>query len=180
MNAQPLVPRSFEELYRQESMRIRSFLLRRTLDPELAGDLTAETFSYAYVKWRTLRGRAPEERQAWLYTIARRRLYNHLRRRSVERRALRRLGAQTCSYHEDDLAQIGERDRLAQLQSRLKRELGRLRPGQRAALELRIMQGRDYAEVARQLGVTELAARSRVSRGLRALSRAMDRQAKSS
>ena len=39
----------------------------------------------------------------------------------------------------------------------------------RAALELRIVEERDYDDVAARLGVTEQTARARVSRGLRAL-----------
>ena len=40
---------------------------------------------------------------------------------------------------------------------------------QRAAVRGRVIDGRDYAELARQLDCTELAARQRVSRGLRTL-----------
>jgi RNA polymerase sigma factor (sigma-70 family) len=166
----------FDEFYRRESEALLVFFARRTLDPEAALDLTAETFAHAYIGWRRLRGDSREERQAWLYTIARRRLSRYLRRGRVERRALRRLGIQTPVAHEDDLALIAERAGLAQLRLALSSELARLSAEQRRALELRIVQERPYAEVARDLGISELAARARVSRGLRALNRALDLQ----
>jgi DNA-directed RNA polymerase specialized sigma24 family protein len=40
---------------------------------------------------------------------------------------------------------------------------------QRAAVRGRVIDGRDYAELARELDCTELVARQRVSRGLRTL-----------
>lgn len=166
----------FDDLYRRESEGVLVFFARRTLDPEVALDLTAETFAAAYLGWRGLRGTSDEQRQAWLYTIARRRLARYLRRGRVERRALRRLGIQTPSAHEDDLALIEERAGLDQLRLALSGELLRLSAEQRRALELRIVQERPYAEVARDLGISELAARARVSRGLRALGCALEMQ----
>jgi RNA polymerase sigma factor (sigma-70 family) len=164
----------FDELYRRESEGMLIFFARRTFDPEVALDLTAETFAQAYLGWRGLRGRSREERQAWLYTIARRQLSRYRRRGRVERRGLRRLGIQTPSAHEDDLALIEERAGLTELRAALTGELVRLSVEQRRALELRVVQERPYAEVAHDLGISELAARARVSRGLRALGRALD------
>ncbi len=164
----------FDELYRRESEGVLVFFARRTLDPEVALDLTAETFAQAYLGWSGLRGSSREERQAWLYTIARRGLSRYQRRGRVERRAIRRLGIQTPVAHEDDLALIDERAGIAQLRAALSGELVRLSVDQRRALELRIVQQRSYAEVASDLGISELAARARVSRGLRALGRALE------
>ena len=166
----------FDELYRRESEGVLVFFARRTLEPEVALELTAETFAQAYLGWRGLHGSSREERQAWLYTIARRQLSRYQRRGRVERRAILRLGIQTPVAHEDDLALIEERAGIAQLRRMLSRELAHLNAGQRRALELRIVQERPYAEVARDLGISELAARARVSRGLRTLGRALDLQ----
>ncbi len=166
----------FDRVYRRESEGVLVFFARRTLDPEVALELTAETFAQAYLGWGRLRGRSREERQAWLYTIARRQLSRYQRRGRVERRALARLGVQTPVAHEDDLALIEERAGIAELRATLGRELARLNVDQRRALELRIVQERPYAEVARDLGISELAARARVSRGLRALGQALEVQ----
>src|ERR1700688_3561947 len=99
----------FDELYRREGEAMLMFFTRRTLDPEVDLDLTAEPFAQAYVGWRSLRGDSREQRQAWLYTIARRCLSRYLRKGRVERSGLRRLGIQVPSAHEDDLALIEER-----------------------------------------------------------------------
>lgn len=166
----------FEDFYRGESEGVLVFFTRRTFDAEVALDLTAETFAHAYLGWNGLRGGSREQRQAWVYTIARRRLARYLRRGRVERRAVRRLGIRTPAASEDDLALIEERAGLGDLRSALSEEIERLSDEQRRALQLRIVQERPYAEVARDLGITELAARARVSRGLRALARALDIQ----
>jgi RNA polymerase sigma-70 factor (ECF subfamily) len=166
----------FDDLYRRESEGVLVFFARRTLDAEVALDLTADTFAAAYLGWRRLRGRSREERQAWLYVIARRRLSRYLRRGRVERRALVRLGVQVPLVYEDDLALIEERAGLVELRAALGGELARLNGDQRRALELRIVEERSYAEVALDLGISEVAARARVSRGLRALSRALEPQ----
>jgi RNA polymerase sigma-70 factor, ECF subfamily len=164
----------FDDLYRRESEGVLVFFTRRTFDPEIALDLTAETFAQAYVGWKRLRGHSREERQAWLYTIARRQLSRYLRRGRVERDALVRLGIQVPVAHEDDLRSIERRAELAELRGALGEELGRLSSEQRRVLELRVVQERPYEEVARAMGISEPAARARVSRGLRALGRALD------
>lgn len=164
----------FDDLYRRESTGVLMFFARRTLDAEVALELTAETFAQAYLGFGRLRGGAPEQRQAWLYTIARRQLSRFWRRGRVERSAMRRLRIQTPVAHEDDLAQIEERAGLPELRSVVSAELARLGAGQRRALELRIVHERSYEEVAATLGISEPAARTRVSRGLKALSRALD------
>ena len=159
----------FDAFYRRESEGVLVFLVRRTFDAEVALELTAETFSRAYVGWRGLRGESVQERQAWVYTIARRTLARYLRRGRVEQRALERLGIQLPSIHEDDVALIEERAGLPGLRHSVGEQLARLSADQRRALELRIVHERSYAEVARDLGISEVAARARVSRGLRAL-----------
>jgi RNA polymerase sigma factor (sigma-70 family) len=167
-------PGEFDDLYRRESEGVLVFFTRRTFDPEIALDLTAETFAQAYVGWRRVRGNSREERQAWLYTIARRQLSRYLRRGRVERAALVRLGIQVPVAHEDDLRSIERRAELAELRGALGDELGRLSSEQQRALELRVVQERPYEEVAREMGISEPAARARVSRGLRTLGRALD------
>ncbi len=165
--------RDFDDLYRRESMGVLVYFARRTLDAEVALELTAETFALAYLGFGRLRGRAPEQRQAWVYTIARRQLGRYRRRGRIERRAIQRLGIQTPAAHEDDLAQIEERTGIVELRAALRGELERLSTGQRQALELRIVQERSYEEIASALGISEPAARTRVSRGLKALGLAL-------
>src|ERR1019366_7879027 len=110
--------------------------------------------------------------RAWLFTIARRQLSHYLRRGHTRRAAIQRLGISTPRVHEDDLAPIEEAAGLGEVRLGLNVELDRLSGEQREALQLRVVEEMPYEEVARRLGVSEDAARARVSRGLRALQRA--------
>jgi RNA polymerase sigma factor (sigma-70 family) len=163
----------FSAWYEREGERVLLFLARRTLDVELAVELTAETFALALGDWRLLRDLAPEQARAWLFTVAGRLYGRYLRRARVERRAVRRWGIQVPAVHEDDLALIEERAGLAGIRAALREELALLSEDQRQALRLRVVDQRSYPEVAAVLGVSEQAARARVSRGLRALSAAL-------
>ncbi|WP_084195450.1 sigma-70 family RNA polymerase sigma factor [Streptosporangium amethystogenes] len=66
-----------EELYREHWPLVCGFLLRRTRDPHLAEDLAQETFIKAT---RALLGWRGENAAAWLLTIARNALVDHVRR----------------------------------------------------------------------------------------------------
>jgi RNA polymerase sigma factor (sigma-70 family) len=159
----------FGAVYAREAETVLMFLARRTLDPALAADLTAETFALAFSSWSRLEGRTEEEVRAWLLTVARRQVSRYLRRSRVERRAVERIGIRVPPVHEDDLAEIERRAGLAELRVVLRDELAKLSLSQREALRLRVVEERPYEEVARMLGVSEATARARVSRGLRAL-----------
>jgi RNA polymerase sigma factor (sigma-70 family) len=163
----------FVRFYREEAETVLMFLTRRTLDPEVALDLTAETFAQAWRGWPRVRSDSGEEMRAWLFTIARRQLGHYLRSGYAQRRAIARLGIRMPSVHEDDLAAIEHAAGLGDLRRDLAVELGRLSGEQREALQLRVVEEMPYEEVARRLGVSEPAARARVSRGLRALERAL-------
>jgi RNA polymerase sigma-70 factor (ECF subfamily) len=165
---------AFAALYDREARTVLVFIARRTLDPELALDLTAETFAQAFRGRRSFRGATAMEERAWLFTIARRQISRYHRRGTVERRALEALGAQVPEAHEDDLREIEEAAGLDDLRAALGDELARLNHDQRAALQLRVVEERSYPEVADALGVSEQTARARVSRGLRALARALE------
>lgn len=166
-------PEGFVPFYRGEAKAVLVFLTRRTLDPEVALDLTAETFAQAWRGWPRVRANSSEEMRAWLFTIARRQLSHYLRTGYAQRKAIARLGIRVPSVHEDDLAAIEDAAGLAELRRELAVELGRLSAEQREALQLRVVDEMPYEEVARRLGVSEPAARARVSRGLRALERAL-------
>jgi RNA polymerase sigma factor (sigma-70 family) len=165
---------AFAALYDREARTVLVFIARRTLDPELALDLTAETFAQAFRGRRSFRGATAMEERAWLFTIARRQISRYHRRGTVERRALEALGAQVPAAHEDDLREIEEAAGLDDLRAALGDELARLSHDQRTALQLRVVEERTYPEVADALGVSEQTARARVSRGLRALARALE------
>jgi RNA polymerase sigma-70 factor (ECF subfamily) len=87
---------------------------------------------------------------------------------------LLQLGIITPAVHHDDLAQIDDAAGIADLRVALACELACLGADQRAAVRLRVVDELPYAVVAQRLGVSEATARARVSRGLRALSLALE------
>jgi RNA polymerase sigma factor (sigma-70 family) len=165
---------AFSELYRREGESVLIFLTRRTWDGETALELTAETFAVALRSWRKLGALTPEQQRAWLFTVARRQLGRYLRRATVERRAVQRLGMQIPTVDHDDLLLIERRAGLPELRRALEQELARLSPTQRDALQLRVIEERSYEEIALQLGISQQTVRARVSRGLRALAHALE------
>ena len=167
-------PVGFAEVYREHSGPILIFLTRRTFDPETALDLTAETFAQAFVGRRRFRGSTDEELAAWLFAIARNVLARFVRRGVAERRALTRLGVDVPALEPDDVSRIVELAGLSTIRDTVAREFRTLSEDQRHALQLRVVEELPYAVVARRLEVSEPTARARVSRGLRALSGALD------
>jgi RNA polymerase sigma-70 factor, ECF subfamily len=164
----------FSRLYRTAAQDVVVFFARRTYDPEAAADLMAETFARAYLGRRRFRGSTEEEARAWLFGIARRRFAMYVRRGKAERRALRRLGLERPQLVEGEYARIEELAGLGAMRGTLAKHLSRLAPTQRTALELRVVRELPYPDVADRLGISEQAARARVSRALRALGSALD------
>jgi RNA polymerase sigma factor (sigma-70 family) len=106
--------------------------------------------------------------------VARRQLARYVRRAKVERRALERLGMEIPAVDAEEAAEIERRAGLEQLREGIAAELSRLGSTGREALRLRIVEERPYEEVAELLGVSEQAARARVSRALRRLGDALE------
>jgi RNA polymerase sigma-70 factor (ECF subfamily) len=164
----------FSALYRAAAQDLVVFFARRTYDAEAAADLMAETFAKAYLGRRRFRGSSEEEARAWVFGIARRRFAMYVRRGKAERRALRRLGLERPELVERDYARIEELAGLDAMRETMAEHLSRLAPAQRVALELRVVRELPYPDVAQRLGISEQAARARVSRALRALGSALD------
>jgi RNA polymerase sigma factor (sigma-70 family) len=165
---------AFEALYDRTAERLLLSLTRRTQDTEVAGELWAECWAAAFTRWPACRATGPDGEEAWLFSIARRRLGNYWRTGNIERRALERLrwSIPAGSPAEDEeLARIAELDAL---RDALSLALAALPARRRRAVGLRIIDGLSYREVAARLGCSEDAARAQVSRGLRQLQREID------
>ena len=158
-----------ERLYREHAPAVLAFLVRRVLLPEVAVDLLAETFAQAYRDRRRCRASDDAQRVAWLFGIARHCLASYVRRGAAERRALRRFGVERRALNDVEYDRIEELAGLHDLADQVRDAFDGLENEQRDALRLRVLEERSYAEVARQLGVSEQTARARVSRALRAL-----------
>ncbi len=137
--------------------------VRRTGDPELAADLTAEVFAAVLVAAARYRP-AHDSAAGWLLGIARNVLGHSLRRGQVDARARQLLGASSLTVEDEDLAVVLE---IADGQDRVAADLlAELPADERAAVRARVIEERGYEEIARSLGCSQMVVRKRVSRGL--------------
>jgi RNA polymerase sigma-70 factor (ECF subfamily) len=155
---------AFVGFYRRHLAAVLGFFLRRTRDPELTADLTAEVFAAALIAAARYR---PGERPAlaWLYGIAAHKLADSRRRGRVEDEARRRLALGPLTVDDEDLARVEQMADAGAAESALRS----LPEDQRDAVLARVVHERTYAEIAAQMRCSELLVRKRVSRGLRAL-----------
>jgi RNA polymerase sigma factor (sigma-70 family) len=160
---------AFRDFYVANVQRVVVFFTRRTLDAEVALDLTGETFAVALQRRRQFRGRTDAEAEAWLFAIARSQLAHFWRRGVAERKALQQVGLDPPSIAQSELERIEELAGLPELRDRIQRAVAGLRPQQAYVVLQRIVAEREYDDLARELGVSQDVVRARVSRGLRAL-----------
>lgn len=163
-------------LYDRHADVMLGFFARRTLEPDAAVDLVAETFARAFMDRKRFRGRTDTEQAAWLYGIARNLLADWRRRAHVERRAMARLGVERRALTDAEYDRIEELAGLSELRDGIRAGFDRLTDDHRDALRLRIVEEREYADVAHALGITEETARARVSRALGVLRRHLNEE----
>lgn len=152
--------------YRRHLDLVVGFLRARVAEPEVAFDLTAETFAAvvgAAERYRPDQGPAT----AWLLGIARNKLLESWRRGRVEDQARRALRFAPVALEDPDLAAVEERAEAGSIA--LERLLDELPTDVRQALTARVVDERGYGEIAAELGCSEQVVRQRVSRGLRKL-----------
>jgi RNA polymerase sigma factor (sigma-70 family) len=153
---------AFSVFYRRYEPAMLTYFARQVGDPELAADLTMEVFAAVLVSCGRYRpGQAPAH--AWLFAIAHHKLANSRRRGRVEDRARRRLGMEPVVLEDEDLERI---ERLAGGRDIAVQALAGLPADQREAVLARIVEEREYGEMAAELRCSESVARKRVSRGL--------------
>ena len=161
-------PEAFGIFYRRHVDAVLSFFRVRTGDPELAADLMAETFAAALLAAPRFKPRK-EPAAAWLFTIARRKLIDSWRRGKVEDAARRKLGLEPMELDDGGLARIDAMVDEQRDPRPLVELMNRLPADQREALRLRVLDERDYPEIAQQLECSEAVVRQRVSRATRSL-----------
>jgi RNA polymerase sigma factor (sigma-70 family) len=150
--------RAFEELYRQYVGDVYHYALALLRNPADAEDVTQTTFMNAYRAYR--RGEEILKPQNWLIKIA------HNVARSRYARTKRRVKEVPLEEHVEQLA-LPEEER-PNVEGVL-RALGRLPFNQRAALVMRELEGRSYAEIADTLSVSVAAVETLIFRARRSL-----------
>jgi RNA polymerase sigma factor (sigma-70 family) len=149
---------AFESLYRAYVKDVYRYALALLRNPADAEDVTQATFLNAYRAY--LNGIEVEKPQNWLIKIA----HNVARTRYA--RASRRVKEVPLEDHVEQLA-VPEDDR-PDVAGVLK-ALGRLPFNQRAALVMRELEGRSYAEISDTIGVSVSAVETLIFRARRSL-----------
>jgi RNA polymerase sigma-70 factor (ECF subfamily) len=156
-------PRAVEDCYQALGPRVLSYL-RGLVPYDEAEDVLQRVFVEV---WRSRERFDPDRSlEAWVFTIARRRAIDHLRRprhRTVPIDLVRDLADADGRETADSLAWAGE----------VRRCLGRLPAEQRQVLELAYFGGRTQAEIARQLDLPLGTVKARMFRGLRRMGHGM-------
>ncbi|TMJ93445.1 MAG: sigma-70 family RNA polymerase sigma factor, partial [Actinobacteria bacterium] len=153
--------RGFERIYRRHLGDVYHYALAVMRNQADAEDVTQTTFLNAYRAFE--RGERPQKPQNWLIAIA----HNVCRQRF--RQSARR--PQEVSFEED----IGDRlvgapeEEEAPSGEDIRRALGYLAFNQRAALVMRELEGRSYAEIAEILELSPSAVETLIFRARRAL-----------
>lgn len=152
---------SFTIFYRRHADALMRFAAGRGVDVETARDVVAETF-IAALNGRHRYRPTHESARLWLLGIAVRKLADARRQQEREQRRTARAAEHALVLSERD------RDRYAAMCEALDAvdALADLPEQERAVVMARVMEDRDYAEIAEALGLTEAATRKRVSRGL--------------
>jgi len=158
---------AFAVFYRRHLPGVVGYLVRETGDREVSADLAAEVFAAIFLVAGRFRARGAGSAVPWVRGIAQNKLRQSRRRGRVEDRARRRLALEPEVLDDADLARVdelasagggGALDLIDQLPER-----------QRVAVRSRVLQGRGYGEIARELECSELVVRQQVSRGLKRL-----------
>jgi RNA polymerase sigma factor (sigma-70 family) len=150
--------RAFERLYHRHVGDVYRYSLAILRNPSDAEDVTQTTFLNAYRAYRS--GERPDAPRAWLIAIA----HNVCRQRF--RTASRR--PQEVAY-EDTVAEAAVPDPESPTAEEIQRALGQLAFNQRAALVMRELEGRSYAEISELLEISTSAVETLLFRARRAL-----------
>jgi RNA polymerase sigma factor (sigma-70 family) len=151
------VDRGFERLYRRHVADVYHYALAVLRNPADAEDVTQTTFLNALRAYE--RGERPRAEQNWLIAIA----HNVCRQRF--RQSQRR--PREVSLDEDVADRIVDDE--APTAEDIRRALGQLAFNQRAALVMRELEGRSYADIAEILGLSAGAVETLLFRARRAL-----------
>ncbi len=154
---------AFRAFYDEALPRVFGYLLHRCQgDTTLAEDLTQTAFGEAIRRRMSFDGRS--DPTTWLIGIARHKLVDHFRQQDRDERRRMRLVVREVAMDPDGDAWRGIDER-----ERLIANLGRLTAMQRAALVLHYADGLPVREVAAQLGRSESATKSLLTRAREAL-----------
>lgn len=161
---------AFTRVFRCLQPRVLRYL--RTLAPDVAEDLAAETWAQVVRGLRDFRGDVAGFR-GWLFTIAHHRYVDHVRRLT---RTPPQVEESRAASRPDDVDVEGEVEEMLSTERAL-RLIGRLSPEQAQVVLLRVVAGLDVRRTAEVLGKRPGAVRVLAHRGLARLARILDEEA---
>lgn len=146
---------AFETLYNRHKDRIYTYLHRRLYDAQVVDDV----FQSVFIKFHKSREKYSEEIPliAWLYTITRSEILDHLKKKKLETSEFIDENFMTKSSSEDFHSEIN-----------LETEKS-LSSNEKSAIHLRYFSDKDFNEIAKKLNTSESNSRKLVSRGLKKL-----------
>src|ERR671937_1223474 len=154
----PRSDRAFERLYKRHVGDVYRYALAVMRNPADAEDVTQTTFLNAYRSY-VEKGNRPEKPQNWLIAIA----------HNVCRQRFRQSARRPSEVSFDDEIADAVVDEEAPSGEDIRRALSHLAFNQRAALVMRELEGRSYAEIAEILGLSTSAVETLLFRARRAL-----------
>jgi RNA polymerase sigma factor (sigma-70 family) len=169
----PKVPDAFDVFFVRHSRAIVSYLWRQTGNQDVALDLTSEAFAVALESV----GRfdpAKGDARGWLFGIAKITMLSTYRKQQSEQSARRRLGLTVDGFSDEDWEQAEAR--IDASLPNIVDGLEDLPRAERLAVIARILDERDYSEIAASEQATEAAIRQRVKRGLGRLRKRAERE----
>jgi RNA polymerase sigma factor (sigma-70 family) len=168
---------AFRAFYQRHALPLTVWIERQVGQREVALDLTAETFARALARLDRYRAETGETAAPWLYGIAANLLRRYWGERTLETRYRERLGVlEQTRFSGDPAPDAIERIDAGAIAERLRAALAALPEEHRGAVELRVLGGLSYREVADRMASSDTTARVRVHRGLRALRLAIRRR----
>jgi RNA polymerase sigma factor (sigma-70 family) len=154
---------AFGAFYRARRGDVLAFLRVRVRSSELAADLMCETFARALLVVHDHERDLPIVPLAWLLTIARNELIDSARRGRVADDTRRRLAMEPLELSDHDLVAVEQAAADADLLANLREVLPE---DQLDALTARVIDDRDYTDIADDLQTSPSVVRKRVSRAL--------------
>ncbi|MFI5225842.1 MAG: RNA polymerase sigma factor [Candidatus Limnocylindrales bacterium] len=154
-----------EQLFARHHGEIYAYLARMVRDPELAADMTQDTFVKAYRAYASLEDR--DHARAWLYQIAHRVALDEFRRRRIVRFLPWTGESRGAAPSAEHIALEGR------FSGEMERALQRMPERQRSALILAELHDLTGLELAAALGVSHIAARALLTRARESLRQAL-------
>jgi RNA polymerase sigma-70 factor (ECF subfamily) len=150
---------AFTVLYQRHKNRVFGFLMRRLKDQTESEEVFQTIFTKLHLSRGTYRQQIPF--LAWLFTIARNAIVDHVRKKGSYRKHITTSEEAVAAY-----AQLGSTTSPGNIALK---ELSSLSAVQRQALDLRFGQGLTFQEISEQIQMSENNSRQIISRAIRKL-----------